>query len=790
MKFQRSLRITLIDRYIGREILPPAFTGLLLFTVILVLNQIPTLLQTLISRSADAGTALKAFAHLLPAWITLTLPMGFLLGVLFAFGRMTSESEIIAMRASGFSAFRLLRPVMVLAVLATGATFYIYSIVTPRSNQAFRQLMFSLLQTSVRQQMKPRAFNEDLLPSRTLVVYAQDITPDTGRWLDVFISDRRVPQKPRIILARRGHLQVDDGARRVSLELENGSIANYEPDSGRYEKSFFQTAHIPIPADEIFPNTEISKGERELTIPEISARLRDMEARGATPKETARLEVEWHKRFAIPAACLAFGLIGLALSLGPRREARSAAFGVSIVVIAVYYVLLQVGTQMGNERVLPPWAALWLANMVLGGIAVLLLFFNQREAAFDPLDLSRLRAVLPAIRRSVRRKRATQEPAPPPAPAAPPRTTTGFPSIIDRYITRIFVRNLALILGAFVSIFVVADFMDLIDDIHQNRVRGITVVKFYMYLTPYIVHLVVPIAILVTVLATFGMLARRNEITALKSVGVSLYRTIAPTLALAAVGSMVLWAMTEFVLPQANLRASFEKNVIKGRPRIMSTYLDRRWSTGPDGKFYNFDFVSQDGPLTFHGLSVFEVDPRTWHLRDHLSVATARWDGLAYELDRGFRAVMTQPASGLPVNRVYQIASVRTREIEAPTFFQREKLPPDTLRYGQLGEYIASLESLGLDATESRVQLYRKVAFPFVSIVMTLLAVPFAFTVARRGALYGVFLSIIVALLYWACLGTFEALGKNAFIPPLLAAWAPNLLFAAAGLYFMLGLDT
>ena len=177
MKFQRSLRITLIDRYIGREILPPAFTGLLLFTVILVLNQIPTLLQTLISRSADAGTALKAFAHLLPAWITLTLPMGFLLGVLFAFGRMTSESEIIAMRASGFSAFRLLRPVMVLAVLATGATFYIYSIVTPRSNQAFRQLMFSLLQTSVRQQMKPRAFNEDLLPSRTLVVYARTSPP-------------------------------------------------------------------------------------------------------------------------------------------------------------------------------------------------------------------------------------------------------------------------------------------------------------------------------------------------------------------------------------------------------------------------------------------------------------------------------------------------------------------------------------------------------------------------------------------------------------------------------------
>lgn len=795
MRFLRALKITLIDRYITREILPPALTGLVLFTFILLLKEIPALLQTLISKSADGMTTLRALGHLLPSMVTLTLPMGFLLGVLFAFGRMTSESEIIALRASGFSAFRLLRPVIVLSMLATGATFYVYSILTPASNQAYRQLMFSLLQSSVRQQMKPRVFNEDLLPSRTLVLYARDIAPDTGEWLDVFISDRRIPSKPRIILSRRGHLQVDEGAKRVSLELQNGSIANYEPETSRYENSSFQTAHIPIPAEEIFPTTEISKGERELTIPEIGKRLAALRARGATPRERARLEVEWHKRFAIPVACLTFGLIGLALSLGPRREARSAAFGVSIVVIAVYYVLLQVGTQMGNERVIPPFIALWLANAVLGGIAIVLLVLNQREAAFDPLDLSRLGGLLPPVRRLV--KRAELEHAAPPA-----RSSVGFPGLIDRYIGRLFVRNMFLVLGAFVAIFMVGDFMELIDDIRQNAVRGIVMVRYYAFFTPFIIHLVSPIAVLVAVLTTFGMLARRNEITALKSVGVSVYRTVAPAVALSAIGSLGLWAMTEFILPPSNLRASFEKNVIKGRPRLASTYLDRRWSTSTDGRFYNYDFISEDDAprkrdardgrqaLTFHGLSVYEIDPRTWRLRDHLHANTARWDGLAYELDRGFRAVMVRPADSAPVNRVYQIQNVRTREIEPPTFFQREKLPPDTLRYGQLQQYIATLDSLGLDNTEQLVQLHRKIAFPLVCVVMTLIAVPFAFTVARRGALYGVFLSIVVALVYWACLGIFEALGRNALIPPLLAAWAPNLLFAAAGLYLMLGLDT
>ncbi len=777
MGFFRTLKITLIDRYIARQILPPAFTGVVLFTFILLLKQIPELLETLISKSADATTTLQALGHLLPSMVTLTLPMGFLLGVLFAFGRMSGESEIIALRASGFSAFRLLRPVLAFAVLVTGLTFYVYAVLTPASNQAYRQLLFSLFQSGVRQTMKPRVFNEELLPSRALVIYSRDIAASTGEWQDVFISDRRIPGKGRIILARRGHLSVDETAKRVSLDLEDGTINAYDPESKRYDITKFGLAHIPLSAEEIFPTGEISKGERELTIPEISAKLGELRAKGATPKERARLEVEWHKRFAIPIACLVFGLIGLALSLGPRREARSAAYGVSIVVIAVYYILLQVGTHLGNERVLPPALALWVANGLLGAVAVGLLVLNQREAAFDPLDLGRLRRLLPRVRRLVRRVE------PELVAIRPSRLDLGFPGILDRYVARLFVRNLFLVLAGFCAIFIVGELMDLIDDIHQHKVPPLVVARYYLFHSAWIIHLVAPLAVLVTVLVTFGVLARRNEITALKSLGVSLYRSVTPTIALAAVGSVALWTMTEFVLPPANLRASFEHNVIKGRPRLSATYLDRRWTTSPDGHFYNYDYISQQGPLSFHGLSVYEVDPMAWRLRDHLYADTARWDGFAYELDRGFRAMAA-------VDRVYSFVNLRTREIEPPSFFQREKPPAETLRYAELEQYIASLDSLGLDSTELKVQLHRKLAFPFVSVVMTLIAVPFAFSVAKRGALYGVFVSIVVALVYWACLGIFEALGENALIPPLLAAWAPNLLFAAAGLYLMLGLET
>jgi lipopolysaccharide export LptBFGC system permease protein LptF len=112
------------------------------------------------------------------------------------------------------------------------------------------------------------------------------------------------------------------------------------------------------------------------------------------------------------------------------------------------------------------------------------------------------------------------------------------------------------------------------------------------------------------------------------------------------------------------------------------------------------------------------------------------------------------------------------------------------MRFGELEAHIASLEIRGFDVAKLRVQLHRKLAFPMVGLVMTVLAVPFSFVVARRGALYGIGIAILVAIVYWAVLGIFEALGGSAYLHPALAAWAPNLMFAAAGFYLILTLET
>jgi LPS export ABC transporter permease LptG len=332
--------------------------------------------------------------------------------------------------------------------------------------------------------------------------------------------------------------------------------------------------------------------------------------------------------------------------------------------------------------------------------------------------------------------------------------------------------------------FVLVDFINLFDDIQANKVKGITVLHYYGFNSPSVIHLVTPVAVLVCVLVTFGVLSRRNEITAMKAAGISVYRATLPAVALATLAATVMFMGSEYVLPPMNRVANRDLNVIKGRPPTSASLLERRWVLGSDNRLYHYDYLQSQPTLTLYGLSVYDIDPGRWDLRDRLYAARAMWNGFGYNLERGWRRRFG------PRPSFDSFTQTRTREIEPPSHFEQEKQEADTLRFAELRAHIAALEALGLDVVPLEVKLYGKLAFPFVCVVMTLVGIPFAFVVARRGALYGIGLSIVIAIVYWAALHIFDALGSNAVLPPMLAAWAPNLGFGAAGLYLMLTLET
>ncbi len=325
--------------------------------------------------------------------------------------------------------------------------------------------------------------------------------------------------------------------------------------------------------------------------------------------------------------------------------------------------------------------------------------------------------------------------------------------------------------------------MDLIDDFQQNRVAGRVVVRYYAFHLFQIAFTVAPIAVLVGVLVTLGVLARNKEITAMKAGGISVYRAAMPVLGMGLVSSLLLYGLQEWVLPQTNKVAAAERNVIKGRPAQSSDQFDRRWMLASDDRFYNFDYIverdrsprrgvaeggGRGGEFAVYGFSIYDVDPGRWELDERVFASRAAWNPAegAYELDHGWRRTTgARPTfQRFLLQRVRAIGRDPGGEIEPPAYFKREEKPSDTMGFGELGLYIRSLETRGFDVAKLRVQLYRKLAFPMVGLVMTLLAVPFSFVVARRGALYGVGIAIVIAIVYWAVLGIFEALGNNALL--------------------------
>jgi LPS export ABC transporter permease LptG len=659
--------------------------------------------------------------------------------------------------------------------------------------------------------VKARTFTDDLLPGK-LMLYVSDIAADSGVWRNVFIYDNTDPQEPKVMLAREGALVIDKEKHKVRLQLGEGTLHTFSILNPKdYRQARFDSHGFDLPFDEFFPKLPLSKGDREMTLPELTEQIGKKQASGRPSKEWARFAVEWHKKFAIPSACIVFGVLGLGLSLGSKKEARSAAFALSIGVIFVYYIIIRLGEQAGDTGLMSPFLAMWGANIVLGAAAAVLLVLNLREAAFDPLDPRHYLAWLPRVSRKagVRGQERRARPAGPVVVVfRVPRLVVRFPSLLDRYIARTFVGFYGLIMLAFTSIFILAEFMDLFDDIQQNKVKGRVILHYYSYHIVQILDLVTPVAVLVGVLVTFGVLARRNEITAMKAGGISVYRVVAPILGMGVLMSGLLYAAQEFILPYANKVAAADFNVIKGRPPQSSDQFDRRWILASDNHLYNYDYVverksripaglaepgSRD-EFSLYGLSVYDIDPVSWELRERVYASRASWSpsSRTYELERGWRRAVGQRAAfrSFDQERVRAFGREPGGELEPPSYFKREERPSDTMAFGELAAHIASLEARGFDVVALRVQLHRKIAFPMVGLIMTLLGVPFSFVVARRGALYGIGVSIVIGIVYWACLGIFEALGNNALLPAFLAAWAPNLMFGAAGLYLLLTLDT
>jgi LPS export ABC transporter permease LptG len=603
-------------------------------------------------------------------------------------------------------------------------------------------------------------------------------------WKGVFIADTSTPAAPRITLAKQGIL-VSEGPNALHLHLTEGETHESDPsDPKHYQVSTFEQTDLPI----LLSDSDTNKAQEPAPISQMSTR--ELWRQGSLVKNpVARWDlIEFHRRFALPTSCLVLALVGVPFGLSSKKGGKSTGFVLTILLVFTYYSASLVGVSLARQGKLPPAVGAWMANIIFFLAGMILLWRAERR----PLDLSWLRqswnplkagakdfsaifsrASEGAFQRAARRRRVF---------------SARFPMILDDYVLRDFFLNLALVLSAFLLLLLVFTVFELLGDIVRNQVSSLVVGEYLLTVSPYFLYNIAPLAILLAVLITLGLMQRSNEMTAIKATGISIYRIVTPVVVACAILAVGLFLSDQLYLPYANKRQDALRNLIKGKPA--QTYLnpDRKWIFGQHSNIYYYQLFDSERDQ-FGRLSVFQFDPATFQLKQRIYAERARWEetvGL-WVCTQGWERDFRGPA--IANFRSFAVSTFAAVS-EPPTYFKKEVKQSSEMNYQELRHYIHDLQQSGFEVVRLRVQLEKKFAFPMVALVMAMLAIPFALQAGRRSTVTGVAIAVGIALAYWTISGLFEAMGNISELPPFLAAWSPDLIFALLGGYMILRVPT
>ncbi len=775
----------ILSRYILREVLSHTLLGGVLFTFVLFIRDLGRILELVVPGAASLLDVSRVILYTLPITLVLTIPIAVLVGILLGLSRLAADSEITAMRAAGFGVLNFVRVVSVAAGLAVLLGLWNSLYVAPRAASALLRLENDLKTSQASFEVQPRVFYEDF---RNYVLYVQDASVAQGAalWKHVFLADLSQPASPYITTAQQAIVQ--NGPKGVlRLHFEDGSRHEISPkDPNQYDVSTFMEADTPIQGT---PQDDIRLSRTETPLLALSPTELLQRSRAPAGRQYS---IELQKRFSYPAACIVLMLVGTPLGLASRRGGKSSGFVLTVLLVFVYYFFSSVGVALAKQGKVSAVFGVWGANIVFALFGLVLLWRMARG------DLGTRNAgllnLMDWIRTTLERLRPARQEQSDGQRRPVSQRTNRFPLIFDDYVLREFLSTLALILVSFIMLSLFFSFFELLGDIIRNRTALITVGDYLLNLIPYMLYNLTPLCALLAVLVTFGALSRTSELTAMKASGVSIYRLIAPIMVLTAIIAVSLFVFDEFYLPLANRRQEALRSVIKGKPAQTFLRPDRKWisgqqdSVGQPARIFYYQFFDPDKDL-FANLTVFEFQPGTFQLSRRIFAGSAHWDTQVQRwiLENGWQRTFQNGSVAS-----YQPFTLNTfPEIrEQPSYFKKEVRPSQEMNFNELNTYIADLKQSGFETMRLRVQLNRKLAYPLITLIMALLAVPFAMTMGKRGSLAGVGIAIAMAVVYTLVTGVFEAMGNVNALPPMLAAWSPDLLFAMLGGYLLLRTPT
>jgi len=475
-----------------------------------------------------------------------------------------------------------------------------------------------------------------------------------------------------------------------------------------------------------------------------------------------------NRRLALSAAPLIFSLFGGLLGMRVRRGGRGAGILLSIAVVVVYYLVTLLGESLARNNSVSAITGEWLATALMLLLSLMLLRFSG----------------LPKFRFA---KRLLQ-----PAESRDQRNTTtasshtlgvgrsGFPSLLDTSLFSTLTASFLVGFISLVSIFIIFTLFELWRFIGSNNVPAAIVGKYLLFLLPLVAVELFPATMLITVLITYALLARTNEAIAWWASGQSVYRLMMPGLLFAIAAGAGTWLVQEHLMPPANVRQEALRARIRGgQPRAI-TGTGRQWLASIESRrLYSYEFDEQAGVLSEP--AIYELDDEAVHLRSVTTGKSGIWTAANQLLIKDAEIASLR---GMVVERHHE-AETAIAAVESPQVFRPTIDKPSQLSVLALRSYLKAAKQRGVDVSALALALQRKYVNPFSVLVMAFIGMPLALAFGRRGAIVALCVAVGVSVAYWGIGGGFQQLGNHGLLPPEVAAWAPPVIFAAAGTYFL-----
>ena len=364
-------------RYLIAEVIPPFFFGLLAFTFILLIGRLLKLIELVVTRGVPLLQIGKLFSLILPTFLELTVPMAFLLAILLGLGRMSNDQELLAMKASGVSPQQVLWPIALLAAIIALMTLALTMFARPAANFALKKELYNIAKSRVGTALREKVFNDDF---PKILIYVEEIVPPGNTAQGVLIVDKRDKVREDIILGKVARITTDEESNTLGLRLFDGSIYEREKNRPGFSQTRFNIYDFKLDLDDLMgPVRQRDAGPKELPLPDL---LNSIKAKQSAGSKAIAERMELHQRISFGFVPLIFCLLGVSLTLLPRtsRANRSWGFMLCTVWLMIYYALLSLGKALGDKSILHPIVALWLPNLVVGGMGVHFLRHAQRES--------------------------------------------------------------------------------------------------------------------------------------------------------------------------------------------------------------------------------------------------------------------------------------------------------------------------------------------------------------------------------------------------------------------------